>query len=85
MLAVGQRYYCATDREVDLMMRLFEKNGCYWRSRKPLRSQYQSAPIIYEMDTRKEFGCLTEPDSSYIRSAIHVSKIQNKIISELRR
>lgn len=85
MLRARQRYYCKTERDVDLIMQLLEKDDYRWRSGNLPRFNYQTPPIIYIIDNDAEFGCIPVPDSDEIADSIHISQIQNKIISELRR
>ena len=86
MIKRQQGYYCKTKHDVDLMMKLLEKEGYKWRSGVPLRSQHQNPPIIYIIDSSgRKFGCNSVPIQTDIKQSIHVSMIQNQIISELRR
>lgn len=85
MLKAEQGYYCKTNRDVDLIMSLFEKEGYCWASGTPLRKQYQQPPIIYNVHLGHQITCEQSPGRSSINDSIHVSNIQNRIISELRR
>lgn len=85
MLESGQQYYCSTERDVDLLMTLFEKNQYKWCSGKNPRAIYQDSPIIYYIENERAFHCSYPPFKKDIEESIHVDKIRNKIISELRR
>ena len=85
MLQIGKHYYCSTDSDVDLIMRLFEKNHFKWASGRELRSQYQESPIIYKIDEPTRIRCENNPLQDNIDIAINVINVRNKIISELRR
>ena len=85
MLKRGQKYYCETKEDVDLIMSLLEKKNYTWASGAAPRSQYQNAPIVYYIDSSKDFTCDVTPSGYLINESTPVSNIRNKIISELRR
>lgn len=85
MLEPGQAYYCKTERDVDLIMSLLEKESYRWCSGASPRSCYQKSPIVYYMENGKSFHCSYPPHKMDINTSIHVNNICNKIISELRR
>lgn len=85
MLEQGQAYYCATKREVDLVMSLLEKENYKWPGGDNPRLKWQNAPNVYFVDTNSKFHCAYPPRQCHIERSIDVRQICNKIISELRR
>lgn len=85
MFEAGQKYYCKTDKEVDLLMSLLEKENYKWVSGANLRSLYQKSPIVYGISSGQAIHCYYPPNKSDINKSVHVQNVQNKIIAELRR